>query len=100
MKTVIFCGGKGERLKEHDSDLPKPLWMIAGKPLIWHVMNLYASQGFADFILCTGFKHEEFVKYFDQNPEKNWKITFDNQGEECMTALRLKSAMQFVDGEN
>jgi len=100
MKTILFCGGKGERLREYESTLPKPLWVIAGKPLIWYVMNMYALQGYNDFVLCTGYKHDEFVSYFDTNPEKNWKITFDNNDEDCPTAMRLLSGLKFVDTEN
>ena len=100
MQTVIFCGGKGERLRGYENNLPKPLWMIAGKPLIWYVMNMYAVQGFCDFVLCTGFRHEEFVKYFDENPESGWNIVFDNQGEDCPTALRLRSALKFIRTDN
>ncbi len=97
MKTVLFCGGKGERLREYESSRPKPLWTIAGKPLIWHVMNIYAMQGFSDFVLCTGYKHDEFVSYFVHNPETAWTIIFDNKGEDCPTGGRLESALKFID---
>ena len=100
MKTIIFCGGKGERLKEYESKMPKSLWIISGKPLIWYVMNTYALQGYTEFVLCTGYKHEEFVSYFEQHPEKGWDIIFDNQGEDCETAKRLQSAMKYVDTDH
>ena len=100
MKTILFCGGKGERLKEYESKLPKSLWLIADKPLIWYVMNTYALQGYTEFVLCTGYKHEEFVSYFEKHPENNWNIIFDNQGEDCETADRLLSAMKYVESDH
>ena len=100
MKTIIFCGGKGERLKEYGSTLPKSLWTIAGKPLLWYVMNSYSLEGYKDFVLCTGYKHDEFEAFFKQNPEPEWNIIFDNKGEDCGTAGRLLSALKFIDTEH
>lgn len=99
MQTIIFCGGKSERLRNHDSELPKPLWKIGEKPILWHVMQLYAQQGFKDFILCTGYKKEEIERYFATEAEPGWSIQFDYAGEDAGTADRLKSAMKFVDSE-
>jgi glucose-1-phosphate cytidylyltransferase len=53
--VVILCGGRGTRLQEHTHAIPKALVEIGGRPILWHVMQLYASQGFGDFVLCTGY---------------------------------------------
>ena len=49
--VLILCGGRGTRLQEHTHAIPKALVEIGGRPILWHVMQLYASQGFADFVL-------------------------------------------------
>jgi glucose-1-phosphate cytidylyltransferase len=54
--VVILCGGRGTRLQEKTADLPKPLVEIGGRPIVWHVVQVYAAQGFREFILCTGYK--------------------------------------------
>ena len=62
--VVILCGGRGTRLQEHTQSIPKPLVEIGGKPIVWHVIRIYASHGFRRFLLCTGYKGdliEEFV---------------------------------------
>jgi glucose-1-phosphate cytidylyltransferase len=56
--VVILCGGRGTRLQEHLTSIPKPLVEIGGKPILWHVIRIYAAQGLERFILCTGFKGE------------------------------------------
>ena len=56
--VVILCGGRGTRLQEHTQSIPKPLVEIGGKPIVWHVIQIYAVQGFADFVLCTGYRGE------------------------------------------
>ena len=56
--VVILCGGRGTRLQEHTRSIPKPLVEIGGRPILWHVIQLYAVQGFTEFVLCTGYKGE------------------------------------------
>ncbi len=61
---VILCGGRGTRLQEHTREIPKPLVEIGGRPIVWHVIQLYATQGFRRFVLATGYRGElieEFV---------------------------------------
>jgi glucose-1-phosphate cytidylyltransferase len=63
--VVILCGGAGTRLREHTQSIPKPLVEIGGRPIVWHVIQIYMAQGFTDFVLLTGFKAElmeEFAK--------------------------------------
>jgi glucose-1-phosphate cytidylyltransferase len=68
VKVAILCGGRGTRLQEKTADIPKPLVEIGGRPILWHVMQLYLVQGVREFILCTGYKGElieEFAAGFD-----------------------------------
>jgi len=63
--VVILCGGRGTRLREHAGTIPKPLVEIGGRPILWHVIRIYAEQGFGRFLLLTGHKGElieEFVR--------------------------------------
>jgi len=64
MKVIILAGGFGTRLSEETSARPKPMIEIGGKPLLWHLMNLYASHGFKDFIVACGYKGEVIKEYF------------------------------------
>jgi glucose-1-phosphate cytidylyltransferase len=61
--VVILCGGRGTRLQEHTQELPKPLVEIGGMPIVWHVIQLYAVQGFDTFLLATGYKGELIERF-------------------------------------
>jgi glucose-1-phosphate cytidylyltransferase len=70
--VVILCGGRGTRLQEQTSAIPKPLVEIGGRPILWHVIQIYAAQGFARFVLCVGYKGElieRFVESEDWPPD-------------------------------
>src|SRR5438128_297979 len=105
MKVVILCGGKGTRLKEHTEYMPKPLVEIGSYPLLWHVMKIYAHFGFADFVLCLGYKGEKIREYFTSGTSSRvlaadqieyrdsgdtWRITFADTGPETNTGGRVK----------
>ena len=64
MKAVILAGGFGYRLGSESKKRPKPLIKIGKKPLIWYIMKNYSYNGINDFIICTGYKHESFNKFF------------------------------------
>ena len=74
MKVVILAGGKGTRLQEETSIKPKPLIEIGSKPLIWHIMKLYSSHGFNEFVICCGHKGYMIKEYF-----KNFSPKFYNK---------------------
>ena len=61
--VVILCGGRGTRLQEHTQSIPKPLVEIGGEPIVWHVIQIYAAQGFRRFVLCTGYKGEQIEAF-------------------------------------
>lgn len=64
MKTIILCGGRGYRLKEETEFKPKPMVLIGGKPILWHIMKLYARHGYNEFIIALGYKGEYIKEYF------------------------------------
>lgn len=64
MKVIILCGGVGTRLKEETEFKPKPMVYVGEKPIIWHIMKLYAHYGFNDFILALGYKADYIKDFF------------------------------------
>ena len=73
MKAVILAGGYGTRISEESHLKPKPMIEIGGKPILWHIMKIYASYGINDFIICCGYKAEIIKEYFS-NQHKDWNI--------------------------
>src|SRR5437763_15483290 len=61
--VAILCGGRGTRLQERTQSIPKPLVEIGGRPIVWHVIQIYAAQGFRRFLLCTGYKGELIERF-------------------------------------
>lgn len=121
MKVVILCGGKGTRLKEQTEQKPKPLVEIGGKPILWHIMKIYAEQGFNHFVLALGYKGEMIKDYFmnydwkvndfilslhnkevilkNRDKSEDWTIEFIDTGEESLTSLRLNKLKERLAGE-
>lgn len=120
MKVVIFAGGKGTRISEESHLKPKPMIEIGGKPILWHIMKIYASFGHTEFIICCGYKgyiiKEYFYHYFLHNSDmtfdlsnnemtvhtsnaENIKVTLVDTGLETMTAGRLKRVQEYVGNE-
>ncbi len=120
MKVVIFAGGKGTRISEESHLKPKPMIEVGGKPILWHIMKMYASYGHNEFIICCGYKgyaiKEYFYNYFLHNSDlsidlsnnemevhssssENFKVTMVDTGLETMTAGRLKRVQQYVGNE-
>src|SRR3989344_7242239 len=64
MKVIILCGGTGTRLKEETEYKPKPMVYIGGQPILWHIMKIYASYGYNEFILALGYKADYVKDYF------------------------------------
>jgi glucose-1-phosphate cytidylyltransferase len=61
--VVILCGGRGTRLQEHTRSIPKPMVEIGGRPILWHVLNIYLAQGFEHFLLLTGYRGEQIERF-------------------------------------
>ena len=64
MKVVILCGGKGTRLREETEFRSKPMIPIGNRPILWHIMKIYAAQGHKDFILCLGYQGALIKEFF------------------------------------
>ena len=98
--VVILCGGCGTRLREHAQTIPKPLVEIGGRPILWHVIRIYASQGFERFVLCLGHKGElikDFVRS-DGLPD-GLAIECVDTGEETPTGGRIAQVADRLGGE-
>lgn len=123
MKAIILCGGQGTRIREHTELRPKPMIEIGERPILWHIMKLYAHHGITEFVLCLGYKGDIIRQYFlnyegmnsdltvtlgadkqltfhgGAHAEDGWKVTLVNTGENAMTGARLRKAARFLDGE-
>jgi len=98
-KVVILCGGMGTRLREETEIRPKPLVEVGGKPILWHVMKLYAARGFTDFVLCLGYKGSMIKEYFEKNNPEHWNIIFADTGETTNSGGRIRRIEQYIDGD-
>jgi glucose-1-phosphate cytidylyltransferase len=123
MKTVILCGGLGTRLREETEYRPKPMVEIGGRPILWHIMKIYAHYGFTEFVLCLGYRGKiikeyflnyksmvsdfsitlgscgERVRYHNDHDERDFTVTLVNTGLDTMTGGRLKRVEQHIDGD-
>jgi glucose-1-phosphate cytidylyltransferase len=120
MKAVILAGGLGSRLSEETTLRPKPMVEIGGKPMLWHIMKIYAAHGIEDFVICLGYKgyvvKEWFANYalhtsdvtFDlgsgemtvhHSTTEPWRVTLVETGEATMTGGRLRRVLPYVGEE-
>lgn len=120
MKVLLLAGGFGTRLSEETEIRPKPMVEIGGKPILWHIMKIYSSYGFNEFVVLLGYKgyyiKEYFANYFLHqsdvtldistgkmevlnNSSEPWKITLLDTGFDTMTGGRIKRAQDFVEDE-
>ncbi len=122
MKVVILCGGKGTRLREETEFRPKPMLPIGERPILWHIMKIYAAQGHKDFVLCLGYKGEIIRDYFrnylwnvcdvtmrlgrfpavtyhNSHDEEDWSVTLAETGESSLTATRIRKIQSYLGGD-
>jgi glucose-1-phosphate cytidylyltransferase len=99
MKVIILAGGLGTRISEETETKPKPMVLLDDKPIIWHLMNIYAMQGYDDFIIATGYKGEVISNWVDSTLNEKWKVRAFDTGPNTMTAGRIKKCMELVPGE-
>ncbi len=122
MKVVVLAGGQGTRLREETEYKPKPLVDIGGRPLLWHIMKIYAHYGFHDFVICLGYKGQMIKDYFlayeaanndftirlgrvpgivyhGEHGEQDFTVTLADTGVETMTGGRVKRVGHFIDGD-
>ncbi|MEM3265169.1 MAG: sugar phosphate nucleotidyltransferase [Thermoplasmata archaeon] len=103
MKVVILAGGRGTRMSEVTSVIPKPMVEVAGKPLLWYIMNIYSSYGFNEFILAVGYKKEKIEEYFadSKNNKLNWKVSIVdvNINRNTGTGGAIREVADYIDGD-
>jgi glucose-1-phosphate cytidylyltransferase len=122
IKAVILCGGQGTRIREASEAMPKPMLPIGGKPIVWHIMKMYARHGVREFVLCLGYKgwalKEFFLNYkamtadltvtlgkhgavevLGRHDEEDWKVTLAETGEQTMTGGRVAAVRRYVEGD-
>ena len=123
MKVVILCGGQGSRIRDVSEVLPKPMLSIGDRPILWHIMKIYSSYGFKEFILCLGYKgwmikdffinytskisdislslgREDSLFFHNANDEFDWKITLAETGENAQTGARVKRIERYLKGSD
>jgi glucose-1-phosphate cytidylyltransferase len=121
-KIVILAGGMGTRLREETEYKPKPMVEIGGRPILWHIMKLYAHHGFNQFVICLGYKGDVIRDYFlsyetrnrdftvrlgsreieihgKNHTEDGWRVTLADTGEKTLTGGRIKRIARYVEGE-
>jgi glucose-1-phosphate cytidylyltransferase len=121
MQTVILAGGFGTRISEESHLTPKPMIEIGGMPILWHIMKIYSSYGFNEFIVCCGYKQHVIKEYFadyylhrndvtfdfsnnnemiiHKNSSEPWKVTLVDTGLNTMTGGRVKRVKDYVGKE-
>ena len=120
MKVVILCGGQGTRLREETEFRPKPLVDVGSRPILWHIMKMYAHYGFRDFVLCLGYRGHMIKEYFanyalynsdvtfdmargemsvHQNTSEPWRVTLVDTGLYTATGGRLRRVRRYLENE-
>lgn len=120
MKTIILAGGLGTRLSEKTGDRPKPMVEIGGRPILWHIMSIFAAHGFNEFLIALGYKSEVIKEYFlnfyalnndfsidlssgnttiYDGSQTNWKVHLVNTGLHTQTGGRIGRLKEWIGDE-
>jgi glucose-1-phosphate cytidylyltransferase len=97
ISVAILCGGKGTRMTGHDPTVPKPLVEIGGRPILWHVMSIYAAQGMTRFVLLCGHGGDE-IEAFAETVPPEWDVTCIDTGLDTPTGGRIDQARALLAG--
>ena len=120
--TIILCGGRGTRMADMTRVLPKPMLPIGQRPILWHIMKLYAAYGYTDFTLALGWLGEEIrrfflnyepltndftlelgkpegITYINHHDEDGWRVTCVDTGVDALTGTRVRRAAEVTGGE-
>jgi glucose-1-phosphate cytidylyltransferase len=98
MRTVILCGGRGTRAYPDTREVPKPLLEVGGRPILAHLMGIYAAQGFTDFVLAAGYLADRIRAFADDCPE-DWAVEVADTGEDTNTGGRVRRVADRVGDE-
>ena len=98
MKVIILAGGLGTRISEETENKPKPMVLLDGKPIMWHLMNTYAIQGFTDFVIATGYMNH-VIDSWVESLQSPWTVQTVFTGEDTQTGGRIKKCMNQFPGE-
>ena len=98
MKVIILAGGFGSRLSEYTDTIPKPMVEVGGKPILWHIMNLYAQYNHKEFVLALGYKGEIIKNYFSKK-FLDWDVDLVDTGLNTMTGGRVKRLQKIIGNE-
>lgn len=122
MKVVVLCGGLGTRLREETEFRPKPMVEIGGRPILWHIMKIYAHAGFREFVLCLGYRGNMIKEYFlnyeamnsdftvslgrnsrisynNDHTEQDFCVTLADTGQNTMTGGRVKRVQRYIEDD-
>jgi len=98
MKVILLAGGFGSRLSEYTETIPKPMIKIGHKPMLWHIMSLYARYNHKIFFVALGYKGEIIKKHFSKNLE-GWNVNLIDTGQKTMTGGRVKRLKKLIGNE-
>ena len=98
MKVIILAGGLGTRISEETANKPKPMVLIDDKPILWHIMSIFAKQGYKDFVIAAGYKGG-VISDWASTLDTDWNIQTINTGLDTQTGGRIKQCMELNPGE-
>jgi glucose-1-phosphate cytidylyltransferase len=98
MKVILLAGGLGTRISEETVDKPKPMVLLDDKPILWHLMSIFAAQGHHEFLIATGYKNEVIDEWV-YNLKEDWTVETLFTGQNTQTGGRIKECMKHLPGE-